>query len=113
MAGSTAGLGYGSLSDIKAPRGTRRGGGGGGQASGRAGAKLNPDEEIGIAPAKPPEQQAQHGGPRLGGMLDGISEGRPGGSIPGAAGGGAEAGGAEAAAGAGALEELAPLALLA
>jgi hypothetical protein len=55
VAGSTAGLGYGSLSDIEAPRGTRRGGGGGGQASGRAGAKLNPDEEIGIKAAKPGE----------------------------------------------------------
>ena len=79
----------------------------------RAVAQLNASEPLGIAPAKPPEQQAQHGGPRLGGMLDGISEGRPGGSIPGAAGGEAAAGGAEAAAGAGALEELAPLALLA
>ncbi len=79
----------------------------------RAVPQLNASEPSGIAPAKPPEQQAQHGGPRLGDMLDGISEGRPGGSIPDAAGGEAAAGGAEAAAGAGALEELAPLALLA
>ncbi len=60
VAGSTAGLGYGSLSDIKAPRGTRRGGGGGGRRSGggNASASLVPDAadesgQIGLKPAKP------------------------------------------------------------
>ena len=112
MAGSTAGLGYGSLSDIKAPRGTRRGGGGGGQASGRAGAKLNPDEEIGIKAAKPgeaptlahpdgPTEDEQNdmatqdterqmgmptpwrGGGRNAQAAYGSGEGRPDGSVPG------------------------------
>jgi hypothetical protein len=58
VAGSTAGLGYGSLSDIKAPRGTRRSGGGGGgtkPGGGGAGIKLNPDDEVGLKPAQPGE----------------------------------------------------------
>jgi hypothetical protein len=57
VAGSTAGLGYGSLSDIKAPRGTRRSGGGGGTkpGGGGAGIKLNPDDEVGLKPAQPGE----------------------------------------------------------
>lgn len=110
VAGSTAGLGYGSLSDIKAPRGTRRGGGGGGQSSGRAGAKLNPDEEIGLKAAKPGTAQTKEDGPsedeqddmaardaerqmgmpspwRDGGRnaaaAQGAGEGRPGGDVPG------------------------------
>jgi hypothetical protein len=58
----------------------------------RAVTQLNASEPLGIAPAKPPEQQAQYGGPRLGDMLDGISEGRPGGSIPDLHQGGAQRG---------------------
>jgi hypothetical protein len=90
-------------------------------ATPRAPAKLLPDEDIGIKPAKAPDQQAQaqHGGPRLPDMLNGIGEARPGGTIPDAAGGEAAAGGAaaagagEAAAGSSAIAELAPLALAA
>ena len=63
------------------------------------------ESAAGAAGAEPAK-----GGPRLPDMLDGISEGRPGGSIPDAAGG-AAAGGAEAAGGADLLAEAAPLLL--
>lgn len=66
---------------------------------------------MGIQPAQPPGQQAQHGGPRLPDFSKGMTEGLPG--MGGDAAGGAAAGGAEAAGGADAIGELAPLALAA
>lgn len=74
-------------------------------------------QTLGIGQAKGGQQGQQQGG-RGSSFMRGLSEARPAGDIPAAAGGeaaagGAAAGGAEAAAGAGALEELAPLALLA
>lgn len=76
------------------------------QAGKRAPTQLNASEPIGIQPAKPPGQQAQHGGPRLPDFFKGMSEATP------EAGAGAAAGGAEAA-GADAIGGLAPLALAA
>ncbi len=77
------------------------------QAGKRAPAQLNVSEPIGIQPAQPPGQQAQHGGPRLPDFSKGMTEGFPG------MGGDAAAGGAEAAGGADLLAEAAPLALAA
>ena len=84
--------------------------------------QLNASVPIGI-PGEGAQQQ-QGGGGRGGSFLRGIGEGRPGASLPEAAGRAEAAGGAEAAAGgaaaaaggaeaAGGLAELAPLALAA